>query len=395
MRCLWITRQDPRPSDSGELIYSRGLLRSLAACPDTRITVLAHRPAMHGDETDPELHWELHGWIPKKRLRCLFSPLPSDASRLGNKIMRQALEDLSREGHWDWIVIDQAACGWALSHLPEKGDPRVAYIAHNHETSVRRQVASDRGGSPVMRALLEFDAWKYATLEQALCDRADLITAITPRDQDLFRRIAPGKPVICLPPGYRGPIVETPPPITKSTPRRVVLAGAFEWLAKRRNLEAFLAAADAPFRRGNLHFTVVGKADPAYFAALGKRYDWAEFHANVPSIDPHLANARIGLIPEALGGGFKLKALDYIFRGLPLAALEPALSGLPLDPGRDTITATDPAALAEAVAARIDDLDFLNAAASRALEACRSAFQWSDRGETLAAAMEKISPDNK
>lgn len=394
MRCLWITRQDPRPSDSGELIYSRGLLRSLAANPEIEITVLAHRPAIPSEETDPELHWELHGWIPKKKLRSLFSPLPSDAKRLGNKIMRKALEALSREGHWDWVIIDQAACGWALRYLPRKGGPRVAYIAHNHETSVRRQVASDHG-SPIMRTLLELDAWKYGRLEQRLCERVDLITAITPRDQELFRRMVPGKPVISLPPGYRGPMVGTPPPISPSTPRRVVLAGAFEWLAKRRNLETFLAAADAPFRAGNIRFTVAGKADPAYFAALGKRYAWADFHANVPSIDPHLANARIGLIPEALGGGFKLKALDYIFRGLPLAALEPALSGLPLDPRNDTITATDPASLANAVAARIDDLEFLNHAANRALWACREAFHWSDRGHALAQAMENISPHSK
>jgi len=391
MRCLWITRQDPRPADSGELIYSRGLLRSLAAIPGFKLTVLAHRAAKAPEETNPEVSWSLHGWIPKGRVRGLFSMLPSDAYRLGNPGMREALDEISAEGHWDWVIIDQAACGWILSLLPESGKPRVAYLAHNHEASVRKQVAGERGGSILFRAALKWDSWKYARLERALCRRADLISAITPRDQELFRREFFGKPVICLPPGYQGLMVETPPPITKATSRRVVLAGAFEWLAKRRNLETFLAAADRRFRAENLRFTVAGKADPAFFAGLAKRYPWADFHSNVPSIDPYLADARMGVIPEALGGGFKLKALDYVFRGLPLAALEPALSGLPLNPKQDVIAADNPEKLADAIADHIDDLEFLNGAAQRSLAACREAFQWSDRGAVLAAALEQLS----
>ena len=83
MRCLWITRQDPRPSDSGELIYTRGLLRALSAHPGFKVTVLAHRAATTPDEPpDSKLRWELHGWIPKGRLGGLFSGLPSDAWRL-------------------------------------------------------------------------------------------------------------------------------------------------------------------------------------------------------------------------------------------------------------------------------------------------------------------------
>ncbi|MGC4014572.1 MAG: glycosyltransferase [Luteolibacter sp.] len=392
MRCLWITRQDPRPSNSGELIYTRGLLRALSAHPGFKVTVLAHRANGATEEPpDPKLRWELHGWIPKGRLGGLFSMLPSDSWRLGNFTMRDSLETLSEEGHWDWVIIDQAACGWVLKHLPEPGRPRIAYLAHNHEATVRKQVASERGGSLPFRAALSWDAWKYARLEQAICRRADLISAITPRDEALFKQEFPEKPTLCLPPGYNGPMVESPPLITKDSPRRVVLAGAFEWLAKRRNLELFLAAADAPFRQHNIRFVVAGKSDPDYFSALGRRYPWAEFHANVPSMDPYLSNARIGLIPEALGGGFKLKALDYIFRGLPVAALEQALSGLPVDASQDVITARQPAELAAAVAGKIDDLEFLNAAASRALFACRASFQWGDRGSALAAALEDLA----
>ncbi len=393
MRCLWITRQDPRPANSGELIYTLGLLESLAARPEPELVVLAHAAgslprSTGGSPTLPleRLRWELHGSIPGGRLKSLLSVLPGDAYRLGNPVQREALAGLLKES-WDWILIDQAACAWALGMIPPGA--KLAYIAHNHEASVRKQVAADRGGSLPMRLALQWDAAKYARMERALARRADLISAITPRDAAAFRAEHPGKPVCVLPPGYGGEAAPGPPrEITAATPRRVVLAGAFEWLAKRRNLEAFLKAAAGPFQRAGIGFQVVGKADPAWFARLGKQYPWASFAANVPTVSPYLDQARIGLIPEALGGGFKLKALDYIFRGLPLASVEAALSGVPVDPRTEAIAAPDPQSLAEAVAAKIDDLEFLNHAAARALEACREAFRWADRGIELARALE-------
>lgn len=391
MRCLWITRQDPRPSNSGELIYSCGLIRSLAGA-GVDITVLAHQATANARASaaplavDERIRWELHGTIPTGRLRGMISSLPSDAYRLGNPVQRAALRRLMSEGGWDWVVIDHAAGAWALDEIPRS--QRVAYVAHNDEATVRRDVAHDRDGSLPMQAALRWDAWKYGRMEHRLGDRASLVTAITPRDLATFRARHPGKATMLLMPGYGGAIPPGPAPrLTADLPRRVVLVGAFEWLAKRRNLEAFLREAAPPFTAAGVEFQVVGKAEPAWFAELAKRHPWARFDANVPLIDPYLAQARIGLIPEALGGGFKLKALDYVFRGLPLAAIGPALSGVPIDPVRDAVVGDDLTGLARAVVDRIDDLDFLNAAAGRALDACRHAFDWASRGRDLAVVL--------
>ncbi|MCH7224946.1 hypothetical protein [Haloferula sp. A504] len=380
-RCLWITRQDPRPADSGDLIYTIGLLQALAATDECRITVLAHRAPHNAGETLPGIHCELPVGVPKKSLLCLLSKLPSDAHRLGGREMREALWDLLQED-FDCVVIDQAANAWALDLIPR--EMRVIYISHNHEASVRAEVAESGEGSPLFRWALTKDAMKYARLEDRLAERADAISAITPRDASIYKREFPEKRIKIISPGYSRRIPESLPPLVERTPRRVVLAGTFEWLAKRRNLEAFLTESAEPFEKANIAFHVVGKCDPAYFAKLSEEFPQVSFFPNVRSMDPHLGDARIGLIPEALGGGFKLKALDYIFRGLPLASIGPALSGLPLNPGRDCLAAGSTSELAELIADRIDDLEFLNQAAANALEKCRGAFHWSDRGKALA-----------
>jgi len=385
MRCLWITRQDPRPQDSGDLIYSLGLIRALAAQPGVDLTVLAH----HGktpSSGDVGIRWELHGVIPKGRIPGILSRLPSDSWRLGNPLMRGALRSLLDQNAWDWVVIDQAACGWAMDLFP--ANQRFAYIAHNHEAVLRGEVARSPDGSLPLRLALRHDAAKYATLEGRLCERASLVSAITPRDAEAFQTANPSKSVIILPPGYGREIgISSPPLITAETPLKVALAGTFEWLAKRRNLETFLLAAAEPFREKRIEFLVVGKAEPEYFQALGEKHPWAAFHANVPSMAPFLQGARIGLIPEALGGGFKLKALDYIFAGLPLGSIESALSGIPIDPDADCIAAGTPEKLAIEVAGKIHDTDFLNRAAGSAFMKSRHQFDWASRGRLLASAM--------
>ncbi|MGB6223375.1 glycosyltransferase [Haloferula sp.] len=385
MRCLWITRQDPRSADSGDLIYSLGLLRSLAATGRVDLTVLTHRG--NGDiEAADGIKWDIQGAIPPKNPLSLLSSLPSDAHRLGSASMRSALKRQLAKGRFDRIVIDQAASAWALDDLPEQTP--VLYVAHNHEAIVRNEVAASREGSFAFQLALKRDASNYAKLERRLCKRASIISAITPRDESNFRREFGDKTYVQLTPGYDGPIPSADLPlITSETPRRVVLAGTFEWLAKRRNLEAFLAAANAPFPKAGIEFLVVGKSDPDYFVQLAKEFPWARFEANVPSMERYLRDARIGLIPEALGGGFKLKALDYIFRGLPLAALEPALSGLPLKPGIDALVSDTTEGLVKIVSNKIDDLGFLNQTAASSLAHCRDAFHWSARGKRLADAL--------
>jgi glycosyltransferase involved in cell wall biosynthesis len=386
-RILWITRQDTRPLDSGELIYSGGLLESLAATGEFEITVLAH-DAKKAAGNGPDVRWKLTGPIPTTRWKAMFTGWPADAWRLGNPRSRAALRELLVETTWDWVVIDQAACAWAMDELARHRERwgKLAYIAHNHEGEVRRQVAGEGEGPWPMRMALRFDAHKYAAMEDRLVAASHLLTAITPRDEQLFLSAHPGKTTLCLPPGYVGKPHDGPG-VNADTPLAVVLAGAFEWLAKRRNLESFLAAAAPVFPSHGIAFTVVGKAPDGYFDALKEKFPWCEFACNVPSIAPWLDRARIGLIPEALGGGFKLKALDYIFRGLPVAAIRPALSGLPIDPGQDAIVAGDQEGLARAIATRIHDTDFLARAANSALEKCRHAFDWKDRGAALAEAL--------
>ncbi len=401
MKCLWLTRKYPRPTNSGELIYSNGLIRAFART-GVDLTVLAHdndeAPVGDGSEAssyrdEDRVEWRLGSPQLGSRLGSLFTAYPADSWRLKQGGPEKAfVEAIARES-WDAIIIDHAALGWALGPIRERrkatgiaGDPVLVYISHNHEAKVRREVARNSSAGLPRRLALRLDAEKYARQEEALCREVDLVTAITPAEVEAYRDQFPRQRYLCLTPGYEGPF-HADRIITAATPRRVVMSGSFEWIAKRINLERFLEQAAAPLADAGVGLQIVGKTDEDFRRAMIGRFPGVDFVGRVPEMTPYLLEARLGLIVEEFGGGFKLKTLEYLFHGLPLAGLVQAVEGLPLQSPGHLILERDVPALMRSVIDAIDDLDRLNAMRAGAFALCREAFRWEDRGRMLHEAL--------
>jgi polysaccharide biosynthesis protein PslH len=107
----------------------------------------------------------------------------------------------------------------------------------------------------------------------------------------------------------------------------------------------------------------------------------------VENLEPVFRSVRVGIVAERIGGGFKLKTLDYIFNRVPIAAITGSMAGLPLTPGLHYLAFESMRALAQGVAAVVDDNERLNSLQQAAYEKCESGFDWSDRGRSLYNAI--------
>lgn len=404
MKCLWLTRKYPRPTNSGELIYSNGLIRSVAAT-GIELVVLAHdneeEPVGDGSERsshidEDQVEWRLGTPGLSGRLGSLFSRYPSDSWRLKNGGPEAALAEALRNEEWDVIVIDHAAIGWALGPIRARrreagirNDPAVVYVSHNHEAKIRREIAKQSKAVLPKRLALQIDAEKYARQEEDLCREADLVTAITDAEVEAYRDQFPRQRYLSLSPGYEGPI-HRDRKIGPDTPRRVLLSGSFEWIAKRMNLEWFLENSAEAFAEAGIEIQIVGKTEEEFHRAMRSRFPGIDFVGRVPEMEPYLLAARMGLIVEELGGGFKLKTLEYVFHGLPLAGLRHAVEGLPLESPGEILLAPNLPGLIDAIRDAIDDFDQLNRMSRTSLEICESAFRWEDRGIRLVEAFEEL-----
>ena len=392
MDVLWLTLADPEPRHNGQFVYSGGLIDAVAAA-GAKVKVLAlerpESPRRNGAGGE-NISWQLAEHDPRSRLASLASPLPHLAHRSFTRSMRRNLAELLESQTWHSIVFDGISVGWALRpvqrwFLGARDRPKLVYISHNHEESLRAAVASNQT-SGVKRWGIQIDAAKVARLERSLVDAVDLVTAITPEDGDLYRARRPDKPIDVLTPGYCGRRLDRRS-ITAAMPRRAVVVGSFDWIAKRMNLEEFVNAADPIFATAGAELQVVGSGEESFFDRLRKGATATEFTGRVKSVSPYLDRARIAVVPERSGGGFKLKVLEYVFNRMPILALAGSVSGVPLHDRDGILLYRDHEELAKGILTVMDDVALLNHMQERAYELCRDEFSWSRRGQHLLSTI--------
>jgi glycosyltransferase involved in cell wall biosynthesis len=396
MHCLWLSWKDPRRGHGGEYIYSSNLIHSFAGS-GAEVEVLCHPD--DGSNVSSEIangiSWRFIPPSGRGSWRSLFSSLPNVAHRTFSRAFSDTLRAQLDRGHWDCVVLDSISAGWALPMLiadrasrPGR-KPRIVYISHNHEESLRMEFARSFRGNTARKLALIADASKAGALERRIVDAADLVTAITPEDRDRFAERRSDRPVIVLSPGYDGRRVDQRR-ITPETPRRAVVVGSFHWLAKQMNLEGFCSVADPMFAARGAELHVVGSGDAQLFERLRQRTLATTVVGRVDSVWPHLDGARMAIVPEEVGGGFKLKILDYVFNRLPVAAFRDSVAGMPLSSPDSMLTFSSFHDLATGVLKAIDDLDLLNRLQERAYAACAHRFDWQTRGNDLHNAVSAL-----
>lgn len=384
-KILWITARLPHPLLSGDALYTASLVRSAHAA-GMAVTVIG---LTRGEDTTLDelakvapVEWVPVAESPIPAWRSLGSSLPKDAFALFPPLFAERLAELLRRD-WDWIVFDHARSAGALDLVKARSRARIAYLAQNVEGKIRREIAAEMG-SGIIRLAYVLDAEKYRRLENRLIKASDAVLAITEEDAQVFR--ASGAVAHHLPPAYISHKTEART-LGPETPRRVMVLGSFDWGAKQKNLERFLATCAPRLAAAKIGVDIVGSMPPALRDWISTTFPEIRTHGRVIDVTPLLDGVRGGVIPEELGGGMKIKALDYIFSRLPVFTLTPGVAGLPTAARNATFVARDFNELGDVIVANIDDLDGLNACQQRAFDACSERFSITEIASVLAAAL--------
>lgn len=393
-RCLWLAREIPLPLNTGDRTYTAQLAKALAAAGASvtfmGFSVSADSSRWAAETFENRIEWSVIPGRPNPTVVALASPLPLVAARFGTGNYVRRLKAMLRARDFDAIILDHYAMVWAIKHIVKsersRRRPQVLYIGHNFETELAADTARDFRGNLFRRAALHENARKIRNAERNLARAADIIVTLTDEDAERLTPLSPSSANLVLSPGYGGPRVADRR-ITPTTPRRVVIVGAFRWIPKQMNLSAFLEAADPIFQSARVGLDIVGDAPDFLRRSWEARVNAARFHGFVNDLGQFLAGRRMGLVIEQIGGGFKLKALDYIFNRTPIAAVTDSMAGLPLVQGLHYLSFESMRELAEGVAAAVDDIERLNFMQHAAYEKCENAFDWSDRGRTLCEAL--------
>lgn len=113
-------------------------------------------------------------------------------------------------------------------------------------------------------------------------------------------------------------------------------------------------------------------------------------HADVPSVLPYLAAAKVAVVPLRVGSGTRLKALEALAAGRPVVGTTIGLAGLDLDE-HTAVAADDPAAFAAGVVRVLQDDALAAAMASAGRAHVEAHFGWDRIGADYAAYLEDLA----
>jgi len=351
VRILQLVPRLPFPADDGGKIGILGITRAFIA--------LGHEVRMSGFDEEgrahefaAELAAQLAGWyaesIPKARvLRAQAMVALGAGTYLHDKYFSESFARRVIEDYEAWspdlVHVDHSHLGsYGLRVLERWPRARVCIRAHNVESVIwyrRAEVAAD----PLRRAIFRRQGDLSAHYEKTLFDRFSGVVAISEVDSALIRRQSPQARIHEMPAGYdlqretvlRNDLGGAP---------RLCFVGSLDYTANRDGLEWFAAEVWPAVRRRfpAATLTVAGRSmRPVRFleSLPGVRY-----LGFVDSVSEVTDVSDIAVVPLRVGGGMRLKILDFLSRGLPVVSTTIGAEGIPTRwSGRNVMRTADTA----------------------------------------------------
>lgn len=350
---LWVTDEVPDPGRGGGSIRQYHLLKRIAAHADVDLLLA-------GNLTDPDLRQLL------RRVTCI--PRPADhlsawsERRMGTARRRAHNLATAIPGRPpSEVVVNQRVVLALRSHMGNGSGYDLAQVEHEHLAgllptrrsgrwaitlhnlmSVRYRQRAAVSPRPRIRRLWEADARRAEAWERRIVRRYDLTIAVSDEDaRDL------AGPVAVVPNGVdltRFRATPLPPG------HKIIFSGSFNY---EPNIDGATWLCDEvlPTVRQQMPeatLLLVGREPDDRVRALARR-PGVEAHFDVPDVAPWLESARVAVVPLRQGSGTRLKALEAMAGGRPIAGTPVGLEGLGLEDGVSASIAEGAGSLAEAL----------------------------------------------
>ncbi|MEE9413958.1 MAG: glycosyltransferase [Acidimicrobiales bacterium] len=384
MKVLWLSGHHFEPATMGLFTYPRDVARSLIDC-GAEITFIGHERDEVPRPNDPD--WTLLGPTHRHTVRGQLKRHPFMISEVWDREAQESIGPMVRRSNPDVIIVDHLRSSGPLEYLREVAP--IVYLSHNHEYSVKKSTLNN---NPRLHHKVAYtlDIAKLRKAEQALCDAASLVTAISPIDAASYATVngVPDHKLLLMQPAYRRQRIADRT-ITSDTPRRVVIVNNLIWAVKRRNTHELLDVLAKTLHDAGIELAIVG-GDDTINQPTADRYPTVSFPGFVPDLEQYLSECRMAIMFEPEGGGLKMKVLDYIFNRVPIVGLPSAMAGVPVDPNVHYLAAPRSHDVGEQILASIDDIEYLNKLHTEAFDACQNSFLPDEVGRVLYDRLEEI-----
>jgi len=405
VRILWVKANKLLPMESGGSIRSFHIARHLTSRhPLTFLSYYAGAP-------DPAYHAELERcfpgavalptgkWEPAGAARALDYVLhlpraaPYAVSRFASAAVSEKIAAWFRDHSFDVAVCDflQSAINFPLagegSKLAKPAIPSVLF-QHNVETEIwRRHVLTEPSKYKKLIYGVEFS--KMMSYERRAVQQFQHVIAVSAHDKRLMSAWVDASRITVVPTGVDLAQYRPEPPAGDPQPL-AMFVGAMDWEPNVGAVEYFCrdiwprVTDEIPEAR----FRIVGRNPVWRVRALAS--DSVEVTGRVPSVQEHLREAVVVVVPLLVGGGTRLKIYEAMAAGRAVVSTSVGAEGLDVHHGADILLADDATTFADAVMMLLRDRGaravYEQAAARQAAQ-----FDWPQVAATFEDVLRRVA----
>lgn len=352
MRILFLTSDFPYPPDSGGRIKTHSLVQHLRARHNLRLLSFRRGPLDARQERWASETGDVHT-VPLLRGRNLINLVRSYVSGLPLSIERNRHPLMADAVRTACAGIDAIFCdGWLMAQYVPSAWPGLKLLhEHNAEYVLwQRQAAIER--NPLRRWLVHLECRRVKSYEASLLPRFDYVFAVSQQDRLALQRIGGDPARIDVLPNIPDPdLLQRPPLRFQSSEPLVLYFGTLSWLPNLQGLDRLLRHVWPAVRQAcpTAALAIAGRGAPATLERAARRTPGVLFLGPVDDPEPLYRRARVFVEATPSGGGTKLKVLNAMARGLPVAASPQAIEGIEAQPGTHAMVGQDPPSLTHAI----------------------------------------------
>lgn len=300
------------------------------------------------------LHVELlnvRNSVPRILTNTLFSRLPFNMAKYRSSGFARQLAKLIEDEAPDVVHFDSLHTASYAPQVRALAPTALRILrCHNAEYVILDRLASE-GQNPLRRRLIALQARRLKAYEAACLDSFDQILAISEADAARFQALNSGiqNRMIIVPAGADVPPALPQPPAAASEPLRLIHIAAMDWLPNQSGLRWFVTKVLPLLDAAGMsyHLDVVGKGMPAEFFGMANQR--ITVHGFVPNLSSLTGAAHLAVVPLQVGGGMRVKILDYWALGIPVVATRIGAEGLYDSDAPLIELADEPAAFADSI----------------------------------------------
>lgn len=333
MKILFISYCDPTKIKTGDNIYTLNILSNLKAIhADVHFLSFNDKDLEISNNNVLNRYCRKITFIPfthMSKIKLVLSNYPASIKSRKNPLMIYTVQVVLNSDDYDFVMVNHFKMSYVLEFV-NKLNFKSVFISHNVE-SILSESLYRFTKNPIKFFLFYQEYLKVKFYERKYLMGYDIITGISDFDVNYFKNQFKNKKTYLLPAVVKN---ESMPFKTGSDQKKVILCGSFFWEPKIENLMRLLNAKNFKklYEKG-IKLIIVGNAPPELVEKINREYIGVEMTGYVLNTFDYYHNAKIALVPELLGGGFKLKIAEAISFNRPIIALRESITDYDMKDG--------------------------------------------------------------